>query len=79
MINRKYQQHFYVGEIIEDTNGECWKVISLRFKRGRSIGGHRWIYELKYSKSLFTKEEDMFVMYTPYKLIEPTEERLWKS
>ena len=78
MSKQKLEQHFYVGEIIQDTNEDCWEVLSVRFKRGRSIGGHRWIYELKYSKSLFTKEEDMFVKYTSYKLIQPSEERLWK-
>lgn len=83
MAKRKFEQHFYVGEIIQDTNEEQWKVLSaefIRFYDADYPNWDRWEYTLQLIDSEF--QDDVGISRTqwnPYTLIQPSEARLWKK
>jgi len=83
---RKFKQQFYVGEIIEREN-DTWfypkllKVLSVRFSYegylyNVCMDGWRYTFECLETGRI---EKDIIDNWSTnnYKLIEPTEERLW--
>lgn len=81
-MKRKFQQHFYVGEIIQDTDKQKWEVMSAKFVRfydKNYPNWDKWEYTLQLVGS--KHQEDIELSRTnwiPYTIITTSLERLFK-
>lgn len=82
-MKRKFKQHFYVGEIIQDTNETQWEVISAKFIRFYDKNYNdwdKWEYTIQLIGSKYQNEFEISrTAYNPFILIQPSEARLWSK
>ena len=89
MAKRKFKQHFYVGDVIQDRrDGEDfqWKVLSAKFVKcvyKDAWAFDQWEYNIELAElsvKLYGEREEAIGItrsHNPYELIQPGEARLW--